>query len=62
MHQTLGLYISVITYSVDFLDWMKEETKEVDCWTRKQLIAGRALRTESNDDGFISSIGMEDEV
>ena len=25
------------------MDWTKEETKELNCWTRKQLIAGRAL-------------------
>ena len=35
--------MSVIRYSSAFLDWRKEETKELDCWTRKQLIAGRAL-------------------
>ena len=35
--------ISVIRYSAAFLDWTKEETKELDHWTRKQLIAGRAL-------------------
>ena len=27
--------ISVIRYSAAFLDWTKEETKELDCWTRK---------------------------
>ena len=40
--------ISVIRYSAAFLDWMKEETKELDLWTRKQLIAGRALHPKSN--------------
>ena len=42
------LAISVIRYSTAFLDWTKEETKELDCWTRKQLIAGRALHPNSN--------------
>ena len=27
--------ISVIRYSATFLDWTKEETKELDHWTRK---------------------------
>ena len=40
--------ISVIRYSGAFLDWTKEETKELDRWTRKQLIAGRALHPKSN--------------
>ena len=40
--------ITVIRYSAAFLDWTKEETKELDRWTRKQLIAGRALHTKSN--------------
>ena len=40
--------ISVIRYSAAFLDWMKEETKELDLLTRKQLIAGRALHPKSN--------------
>ena len=40
--------ISVIGYSAAFLDWTKEETKEFDRWTRKQLIAGRALHPKSN--------------
>ena len=40
--------ISVIRYSADFLDWVKEETKELDRWNRKQLIAGRALHSKSN--------------
>ena len=30
------------------MDWTKEETKELDRWTRKQLIAGRALHRKSN--------------
>ena len=30
------------------MDWTKEETKELDRWTRKQLIAGRALHSQSN--------------
>ena len=40
--------ISVIRYSAAFLDWTKEETKELDHWTRKQLISGRALHPKSN--------------
>ena len=40
--------ITVIRYSAAFLDWRKEETKELDRWTRKQLIAGRALHPKSN--------------
>ena len=40
--------ISVIRYSAAFLDWTKEETKENDRWTRKQLIAGRALHPKAN--------------
>ena len=40
--------ISVIRYSTAFLDSMKEETKDLDCWTRKQLIASRALHPKSN--------------
>ena len=40
--------ISVIRYSAAFLDWVKEEIKELDRWTRKQLIAGRALHPKSN--------------
>ena len=40
--------ISVIRYSAAFLDWSKEETKELDRWTRKQLIAGKALHLKSN--------------
>ena len=39
--------VSVIRYSTAFLDWTKEETKELDRWTRKQLIAGRALYPKS---------------
>ena len=39
---------SVIRYSAAFLYWTKEETKELDCWTRKQLIAGRVLHPKSN--------------
>ena len=30
------------------MDWTKEETEELDRWTRKQLIAGRALHPKSN--------------
>ena len=41
-------YLSVIRYSAAFLDWTKEEKKELDRWTRKQLIAGRALNPKSN--------------
>ena len=40
--------ITVIRCSATFLDWTKEETKELDRWTRKQLIAGRALHPKSN--------------
>ena len=40
--------IFVIKYSAAFLDLMKEETKELDRWTRKQFIAGRALHPKSN--------------
>ena len=40
--------ITVIRYSAAFLDWTKEEIKELDRWTRKQLIAGRALHAKSN--------------
>ena len=40
--------ISVIRYSTDFLDWTKEKTKELNRWTRKHLIAGRALHLKSN--------------
>ena len=40
--------ISVIRYSAAFLDWTKEETKELERWTRKQLIAVRALHPQSN--------------
>ena len=40
--------ISVIRYSSAFLDWTKEETKELDRWSRKQLIAGRTLHPKSN--------------
>ena len=32
--------ISVTRYSAAFLDWTKEETKELDRWTRKQVIVG----------------------
>ena len=40
--------ISVIRYSAAFLYWTKDETKELDRWTRKQLIAGRILHPKSN--------------
>ena len=40
--------ITVIRYSAVFLDWTKEETKELDRWVRKKLIAGRALHPKSN--------------
>ena len=40
--------IFVKRYSATFSDWTKEETKELDRWTRQQLIAGRALHPESN--------------
>ena len=42
------LAITVIKYSAAFLDWTKEETKELDHWTKKQIIAGRALHPKSN--------------
>ena len=38
--------IYVIRYTA-FLDWTKEETKELDLWTREQLIAGRHLHPNS---------------
>ena len=38
--------ISVIRYSAAFLDCTKEETKELDRWTRKQLITSRALHPD----------------
>ena len=40
--------IFVTRYSAAFLNWTKEETKELDTLTRKQLIAGRALHPKSN--------------
>ena len=40
--------ISIIIYSAVFLDWTKEEMKELDRWTRKQLTAGRILHPKSN--------------
>ena len=40
--------ISVIRYSAAFLDCTKEERKELNRWTRKQLIAGRVLHRKSN--------------
>ena len=44
LFQSLNTWaISVIRYSAAFLDWTKEETKELDRSTRKQLIAGQAL-------------------
>ena len=39
--------ISLIRYSAAFLDWTKEEIKELDSWTRKLLIAGRTLHLKS---------------
>ena len=30
------------------MDWTKEKPKELDRWTRKQLIAGRVLHPKSN--------------
>ena len=49
MFQALNTWaISVIRYSAAFLDWTKEQTRELDCWTRKQLIDGRALHPKSN--------------
>ena len=40
--------LSVIRYSPALLHWTKEETNELDRWTRKHLIAGRALHPKSN--------------
>ena len=40
--------IPVIKYTAAFLDWTKGDTKELDRWTRKPLIAGRALHPNSN--------------
>ena len=40
--------ISVVKYNAASLDWAKEETKELDLWTRKQLIACGALHPKSN--------------
>ena len=40
--------ICVIRYSAAFMDWTKEQTKELDRWTRKELIARRALHPKSN--------------
>ena len=40
--------IFVTRYSAAFSNWTKEETKELDTLTRKQLIAGRALHLKSN--------------
>ena len=49
LSQTLNTCtVSVIRYSAAFLDWAKEETKELDCWTRKRLTAGSALHPKSN--------------
>ena len=56
------LSISVIRYSAAFLDWTKEETKEFDCWTRKRLIAGRALHPKSNVMRIHIKRSMKDEV
>ena len=38
----------VTRYSTAFLNWTKEETKELNTWTRKQVIAGRALYPKSD--------------
>ena len=40
--------VSVIRYSAAFLDWTKEETKEVDRWTEKRIVGVRGLHTKSN--------------
>ena len=40
--------MSVIRYCAAFLDQMKKETKGLDRWTRKQLIAGRLLNLKPN--------------
>ena len=41
--KNLFLGISVIEYSAAFLNWTKEETKKLERWTCKQLIAGKVL-------------------
>ena len=38
----------VIRYSAGFLDWTEQETKELDCVTRKQLNTSRLLHPKSN--------------
>ena len=40
--------ISVIIYGTAFLDCVKEDTKELDHWSRKQSIAGSDLNPQSN--------------
>ena len=40
--------ISLIRYSPAFLGSTKEEKKELDRWTRKQLIAGKSFHPMSN--------------
>lgn len=39
--------VSVVRYSATFLDWTKEDTKELDWYSRKQLERGRALQIKS---------------
>ena len=50
-----NVFLSVITwavplirYSATFLDWTKEETKELDQSTQKQLLGRKALYPKSN--------------
>ena len=40
--------VSVIKYIAAFLDWTKEETKELDHWTRKKIAGGKALHPKPN--------------
>lgn len=40
--------ISLIRYGNAFLNWTKEEKKELDHWIWRQLIAGRDLHPKSN--------------
>ena len=40
--------ISAIRHSAVFLGWTNKEAKELERWTRKQLIVGQALHPKSN--------------
>ena len=49
LFQTLNTWaISVIRYSAAFLERTKNQTKELDRWTRKQLIVVTALHRKTN--------------